>query len=182
MISRHPHKIMALLAILLCLATPLQAETSRSVTAKIEAAFIVQFSKYVSWPAHCFSSSTAPVIIGILGRDPFGTKIDRISRSFDANGRGVEVRRLADPEKAKTCHILFISNPQSTTMESIAHILTGRPVLLVSHSKDFLVRGGMVNFVTLGRKIRFDINLANSRNSGIKISSKLLKISHQVIQ
>ncbi len=173
---------MALLAIMLSLTMPLQAGTSISSSAEIEAAFLVQFSKYICWPEHCFTSSTAPIIIGILGRDPFGTKIDRISRSFDANGRGIEVRRLADPEEAKTCHILFISDANSTTMENIADILTGRPVLLVSHSEGFLERGGMINFVTLGRKIRFDINLINSRNSNIKISSKLLNISHQVVQ
>jgi len=178
----RPHKIMALLAIFLCLATPLQAGSSRSLSAEIEAAFLVQFSKYISWPAHCFASPTAPVIIGILGRDPFGSKIDQISRSFNANGRGVEVRRLADPEHAKTCHILFVSASKPTTMESISRILAGRPIVLVSSTKDFLARGGMINFITLGTKIRFDINLTNCRHTGIKISSKLLKIAHRVTQ
>jgi len=122
------------------------------------------------------------VVIGIIGRDPFGTKIDRISKSFNANGREVEVRRLRSARSAAACHILFVAADQLDNMTAITKALAGRPVLLVSDQEEFLARGGMINFITLGSKIRFDINLAASRDCGLQISSKLLKIAHRVVK
>ncbi len=182
MITRRIHKIFTCLIIFCWLATPAGGGMVRTNSAEIEAAFLVQFSKYVHWPARTFTSPEAPVVIGILGRDPFGSKIDRISRSFSANGRGVEVRRLRTPEFAGTCHILFVSADQVDNMAAIRAALANRPVLLVSNTDNFLSRGGMINFVVVGTKVRFDINLANSKNCALKISSKLLKIAHRVIQ
>lgn len=173
---------MALLAILLSLAMPLQAGTSSSVPAEIEAAFLVQFSKYVYWPAQSFSSPKAPIIIGILGRDPFGSAINKISRSFKANSRSIEIIRLRQAAEAGKCHILFVAPDRVGMMPAITAAIAGNPVLLVSSTDSFLSRGGMINFIIVGTKIRFDINRKNSRKCNLRISATLLKIAHQVQQ
>ncbi len=177
-----PHRIIALLAIFFCLTAPLQAGATRSTPAEIEAAFLVQFSKYICWPDRSFKSPEAPIIIGILGKDPFGSKINRISRAFKTHNRGIEILRLRKAVEARKCHILYISEDQSVNLEKITDTLAGYPILLVSRMDDFLARGGMINFVIIKTKMRFNINFSNSRKSNLKISSKLLKIAHQVKQ
>ncbi|NIA18913.1 MAG: DUF4154 domain-containing protein [Xanthomonadaceae bacterium] len=182
MISHRIHKFLTCLALVACLATPAGAGLSGSQAAKIQAAFLVQFSKYISWPAQSFSSPKAPIIIGILGRDPFGSAINKISRSFKANGRSIEIIRLRQTAEAGKCHILFVAPDQLGMMPAITAAIAGNPVLLVSSTDSFLSRGGMINFIIVGTKIRFDINRKNSRKCNLRISATLLKIAHQVQQ
>ncbi len=147
----------------------------------IEAAFLIQFSKYITWPAYRFKTEKSPVIIGIMGRDPFGTKIDRIARSFKAGKRPVEVRRInGDMAGADKCHILYISSEESKTMVEIKKAITGKSVLLVSDTPDFLNQGGIIAFIISGTKIRFNISLTNGRAVGLNISSKLLNVANKV--
>ncbi len=146
---------------------------------EIEAAFLLQFSKYVKWPESSFSGSDAPVIVGILGRDPFGSVLDKIARSAKPNGRNVLIRRFDDLGSIRNSHILFVASSQVELMEKIREVLGDQPILLVGDSQDFL-KFGIVNFVMVDKKIRFNISRDNCKKSGLKISSKLLKVAHRV--
>lgn len=169
--------------LLLCLSlgtsSIAHAEIKGARAKEIEAAFLLQFSKYVTWPDSAFRNSDAPIIVGILGRDPFGSVVDKIARSSRANGRNVEIRRYDDISSIAGSHILFVTSPQAKRMQKITDVLGNSPVLLVSDSKDFL-QHGVVNFVMVDKKIRFNISQKNCQKHGLKISSKLLKVAHKV--
>ncbi len=146
---------------------------------EIEAAFLIQFSKYVKWPDSAFVGPDAPVIVGILGRDPFGSVLDKIARSSKVNGRDVEIRRFDDLHSINHSHILFVTSSEDERMKDIKEVLSGKPVLLVGDSQDFL-QFGVINFVMVENKIRFNINRENCKKSGLRISSKLLKVARIV--
>src|SRR6267378_3023025 len=67
------------------------AQTSESL---IKAGFIYNFAKFVEWPSTSFAQPDSPIVIGILGTDPFGGIIDRIVADKNISGRGFVVRRL----------------------------------------------------------------------------------------
>ena len=50
-------------------------------------------------------------------------------------------------------------------------------MLTVGETEKFLEAGGMINFVTQGNKIRFQINEAATKKAGLKVSSKLLNLA-----
>src|SRR3989442_14429534 len=54
------------------------ADSSDSAEYLIKAGFIYNFAKFVEWPASAFAQPDSPIVIGILGTDPFGYLIDRI--------------------------------------------------------------------------------------------------------
>ena len=172
--------IAGVLLILCCGASSAgQREIKSAPLQEIEAAFLLQFSKYVKWPDSAFVDPDAPVIVGIFGRDPFGSVLDGIARSFRVNGRAVEIRRFDDLVSIQNSHILFIASSEVKHSAEIMKYLTGKPVLLVGHSKDFL-QFGIINFVMVDKKIRFNISRENCEKSGLKISSKLLKVAHKI--
>ena len=39
---------------------------------QVKAAFLLNFTKFVDWPAGAFAGSDSPITICILGNDPFG--------------------------------------------------------------------------------------------------------------
>ena len=149
---------------------------------EIEAAFLVKFSSYIHWPKQTFSSPDAPLVTGILGRDPFGSVLDTIVRSYVMQGRNVEIRRCTDLRTLCGSQIVFVPSDAMENMDAIAASAAGRPILLVGNAPDFLDRGGMINFVVVNNRIRFDINIKNSHRAGLEISSKLLKVARSIIQ
>jgi hypothetical protein len=174
-----------LLSISLCLllqamVIPAHGEVQSAKALEIQAAFLVKFSSYVKWPNSAFSTPEAPIVIGIFGRDPFGSIIDKIARSYATNGRRVEIRRCSDPVSLCNSHIVFVAPTATAQMKEIMAALSGRPVLLVGNSPRFLSRAGMINFVMVGEKIRFDISKTNSQKAGLEISSKLFKVARAI--
>ncbi len=183
MILRRIHKIiiLCLIAFTAVVFTAGGTGLQQSRVFEIEAAFLVQFSKYITWPADRFKTEKSPVIIGILGRDPFGTKIDRIARRFKSGDRPVEIRRInGDMAGADKCHILYITSVETGKMTEIKKNIAEKPIVLVSDTDDFLNQGGIIDFFISGKKIRFNISLTNSRRAGLKISSKLLKVAKRI--
>src|SRR6266849_10598591 len=85
------------------------SEASDSSEYLIKAGFIYNFAKLVEWPATAFSQPDSPIVIGILGDDPFGATLDRIVADKKINGRGFAVKRLKwskDLKGLKDCNIL----------------------------------------------------------------------------
>ncbi len=147
---------------------------------EIQAAFLVKFSLYVKWPDEAFSNDTDPIIIAIFGRDPFGSTIDKIARSFTVRGREIEIRRYGDYNVLSKCHILYIPTAESGHLDEISNLLIGQPVLLVGNYPGFIEHSGMINFVSAGSKIRFDISRMNSEKARLEISSKLFAVALSV--
>ena len=58
--------------------------------------------------------------------------------------------------------------------------LSGKPILTVSDLESFANEGGMVEFLLIDDTLKFDINLAAAEKSGLKISSELLGVAHEI--
>ena len=57
-----------------------------------KAAFLLNIAKYATWPPSAFPDSAAPIVIGILGDDPFGSILDRVVSGRIINDRRITVR------------------------------------------------------------------------------------------
>lgn len=161
-------------------ATAASSEIQSARALEIQAAFLIKFSSYVKWPDDAFSGPEDPIIVGIVGRDPFGSSVDKIARSMKANGRNVEVRRYINPASLTKCHILFVPSSEKENMPEIKAAMSRYFVLLVGNFPGFLEQTGIINFVMVGNKIRFNISKRNYRKAGLSISSKLLSVAHEV--
>ena len=142
-----------------------------------KAAFLFNFAKFVDWPAHKFSQPDSPLIIGIIGTDPFGGLLDEAVQDQTINDRNVVIRHIESMEELRKCHIIFISRSESERLGPILSDVRGDNVLTVGEADNFISRGGMINFVMVGSSVRFQINDAAARHAGLKISSKLSNIA-----
>lgn len=144
----------------------------------IKAAYLYQFGRYVQWPAESFADNQSPLVIGLLGPDPFGGILNEISRTKRLEGRPIVVRQFASMADYTPCHILFV-NAVVTPEEKTAAIqhTRGKPVLLVGEEPGFAERGGTINFFLEENRIRFEINTEVARQNQLKISSKLLSLA-----
>src|SRR5580704_1189802 len=73
---------------------------------QVKAVFLFNFSQFVSWPAGTFGRSDSPIVIAVLGRDPFGADLDAVVNGEHVGERALVVRRYQDVSEIKDCHIL----------------------------------------------------------------------------
>ncbi len=144
---------------------------------QVKAVFLYHFTQFVDWSAEAFESAESPIVIGVLGRDPFGTYLDETVRDETIKGRPIVVRRYDRVSEVDQCHILFISSSERNRVLQNLSVLEGTPVLTVADVADFTRNGGMVQFRTLEGRIRFRINVDASRAAGLAISSRLLNLA-----
>ena len=76
----------------------------------IKAAYLYHFAMFVDWPADAFSGRDSPIVIGIVGNDPFGPAIDETVRDKRIDGRPLVVKRLDWAQDLRQCHILFVAD------------------------------------------------------------------------
>src|ERR1700722_7874519 len=75
---------------------------------QVEAVFLLHFTQFVEWPAQAAGDAHSPFVIGVLGRDPFGSALDEAIRGETVNGRPLVVKRFAAAADLGPCQILFI--------------------------------------------------------------------------
>jgi hypothetical protein len=153
----------------------LAAQGVRASEYQVKAVFLFNFAQFVDWPAAAFPASDTPLVICVLGNDPFGDALDQTVRNERLGGRPFQVRRHRSVDEITTCHILFISRSEANRPEAILASLKQRPILTVSDADGFAQRGGMIRFVTDRNRIRLQLNLAAAEAAHLTISSKLLR-------
>jgi hypothetical protein len=151
----------------------------------IKAGFIFNFAKFVEWPQTTFAQPDSPIVIGILGTDPFGTIIDQIVQDKKIGGRGFVVKRLkwgADPKDLKECKILFVGASERIHIDELVQIVRGLPILTVGETPGFAERGGVIRLVLEDNKVRFEVNVDAAHQAGLTISSRLLTLARIIQQ
>ncbi|HYC69808.1 MAG TPA: YfiR family protein [Opitutaceae bacterium] len=142
----------------------------------LKAVFLYNFATFVDWPESAFPGPDTPFVIGVLGDDPFGAALDEIVAGERVKNRPLAVRRCRDLAEARACHILFISASERDRLREVLRDMAGRPILTVADVPRFVESGGMIGFST-GARVQLHVNAGAVRNSGLTISSKLLRVA-----
>ena len=146
----------------------------------VKAAFLFNFPAYVEWPARAFSGPGEPLVIGILGNDPFGPVLEELVAGRSVQGHPLEVRRLTRLSDAEAVHVVYLGFSDPADIRFAAATLRDRPVLTVSDGERLAEHGAMINLRLRGQKVGFDINLEAADEAGLKLSSQLLKLARIV--
>lgn len=147
--------------------------------AKVKAAYIFNFTKFVDWPGAEGGMGGEPIRICIVGNDPVRVPLEELS-GREAKGRPLKIVRVKDASALSSCHILFVSRAERQQVAQILERLQGMPVLTVSDIPQFAQQGGVIGFVAEHNRIRIEINQRAARQAGLKISARLLEVARMV--
>lgn len=148
---------------------------------KVKAAFLRNFAHYVTWPINVFSGSGASWCVGILGRDPFGEILERTFEGRTEQGRAFAIFRANSPDELPPCQIVFIAYEDAAKRRAALDELKGKPVLTVGDAPEFLQEGGIIGF-RVGERVEMNINLDQARSASLTIQTKMLEVSHEVVE
>lgn len=172
-------EIVFLFFIILFPSSTIHAEDSAPGEYRVKAAFIYNIAKFVEWPAESFNGPKNPLVLSIMGENPFGSALKSIENK-NVRGRKLHIRLNQETLEIEKVHILFISPSEENDLQEILSPIKDRPILTVSDMKSFAQRGGMVGLVRVGNKIQLRINPEVLKRSGLTISSQILKLAEIV--
>jgi hypothetical protein len=150
------------------------AQATISAENQVKAVFLFNFAQFLGWPPQAFKGTQAPIVIGVLGTDPFGPYLDGLVQGEKIGDRPMLVRRFRRIEDVTDCQILFVSRSEAGALPRIMAQLKGRSVLTVGDMEGFTRQGGMVRFTTEEGRIHLRINVQSAESAGLTISSRLL--------
>ena len=143
---------------------------------EVKAAFLFNFTKFVTWPP---IPPGQPFRVCVVADEPTTAAIDRALQNETILDRRAETLILASPEQVRTCQVLFVGRDAA----GAATLLTsgrGLPVLTVGDGPDFLDRGGIIQFVVVEGRVRFDVNLAHASRASLSINARMLRVAREV--
>jgi hypothetical protein len=171
---------MVALACTLVSSSNMQGQGSKPTEYEVKATYLYNFGRFVEWPAAVTETQSDSFSICVLGQDPFGPSLNAVLVNETIAGQNVVAKQISTPQDAMNCRVLFISSSESARLKQILAALSDTSVLTVSDLPKFTQRGGMVQFILEGSRVRFEVNLVTARRAGLTLSSELLKVAVNV--
>ncbi|HEY1788990.1 MAG TPA: YfiR family protein [Verrucomicrobiae bacterium] len=172
--------VVLLLSVIFTVASHCEAQDSQPTKYQIEAAFIYNFARFVDWPTQAFADASSPMIIGVLGKNRFGTDLAQAINGKVVGGHPLQFKECSSLADATHCQVLFISDSEKSHLSKIISTLGSANTLTVSEMDNFIAVGGMIDLRIVNQKVRFDINNSAAKSEGLNISSKLLSLALSV--
>lgn len=191
--------ILALALFVAPFVSKVRADSTTSREYQVKAAFLYNFTMFIDWPKEKIADGNEPIVIGIIGNDPFDDAFEPV-KNKKVKRKDVVIKRFKGLEELKKsggkdgaqqhpqiealekCHVLFICSSEKKRLGEIIDLVQDHNVLTVSDIEDFLEAGGIINFVMEEKKVNFEINNISAEKAGLKISSKLLRLAKRVIK
>jgi hypothetical protein len=164
--------------LLVCIVA--RAQSGEPSEYEVKAAFLFNFTKFVEWPDSSFDSPHAPIVIGIVGDDPFGESLVRLVAGQKAQGRAIAIIKYRHGDDQRRCQILFISASERSRSAQILASLQETGVLTVSDIDGFAQIGGAVQLVIEENRVRFVVNLDAATQNKLRVSAKLLALARVI--
>ena len=144
---------------------------------QLKAACLVNFAQFVEWPESAMVAPDAPIVITVVGDNPFGNVLEKLARAKAVQGHPVAVRFAKTLGDVGPTHLLFVASPVDRESASAVKHLSGKSILSVSDAEDFSRAGGCIRFFLEENRMRFEINPSAARRAGLKPSAKLLQLA-----
>lgn len=170
--------VAVLVICVMCVVAPAR-EPSPTLEYQVKASFLSRFLSYVEWPHGVFTEPSDSLIVAVIGDDRFGPALDSLV-SENPLKRPIKVAREVSVENIGYCHLLYFVDSKDTSKVTEFLQAEHKGVLTIGESTDFARAGGIINFVLINGKLRFEINASSARRADLAINSELLKLATKV--
>ena len=147
---------------------------------KLKAAFLLNFSKFTTWPDEAFAQSPKSFDFCVAGQDPFGSTLKGLETK-SVGGRQVRLRLQESLEETKGCQVIFVSKSEKSKLGKLQEITDGQPVVTVSDIEGFSSFGGTFEFISRAGRLSFIVNNGQAKKSALQINASLLNLAAEVL-
>ncbi len=149
----------------------------------MKAVFLWRLAQFTQWPNDAFESPDSPIVICVLGENPFGDALNAAVAGETAHGRKLVVQQHRALDQVKSCHILYVTGPGPRQAKEITAALAGRSVLTVREIDSVASSyETMIRFLTEQNKIRLRIHLKPVTAARLVLDPRLLRAAEIVAE
>ena len=164
------------LLLLVALAASAQAQRAPS-EAVVKAAYLFRFAGYVEWPEQAVAAR--PFVIDVVGDPDVARELRHLIPGHPIHNSVVEVREITRAQEAQGAQMVYVASDHDDFLRGLGPIGT-RSSLVVTAEEQGLDLGGVLNFVTIDKRVRFEVSLTAAERAQLKISSDLLSVAVRV--
>jgi hypothetical protein len=165
MMEMNKYLSMILFPTLLMIMKPVHAQES-----KFKALFIYKFIDYIEWP-----QSTDVLTVGVFKNNEVLTALQDFTNGKD----GIKVESINSSSEI-SAGMLYIPDVRSSDAKQIVSDLSGKPVIIITDSKDSVGESSDIGFFLKDGKLRFVISRSSIEQKNILPSSKLLSLGEVI--
>jgi YfiR/HmsC-like len=164
----------------LCLLSPAVSTADPQPDQEVKAAYLARLAPFVVWPTSLFAGPGVPLTLCIQGGDPFGPMLDRMTAGQGVGSHPIIVRRIERLDADSGCQIAYVGGSPAQSLAAALKAVDGKPVLTVTDGDGEGGGKGIVHFVVISGRVRFEIDAGRADQCGLSISSKLLALASDV--
>jgi hypothetical protein len=142
---------------------------------KYLAAFMYQFTNYITWP-----NTSGEFIIGVIGTTPVTENLQKLAGEKKVGTSSIVIKVWASVEDIGQCKILFIPESQKGNLASVKSKVEGKSVLIITESPGLVKNGAGISFIKQEGKIKFDLNKSGLMKLGLVVSDGLSRLALNV--
>lgn len=166
--------VLTLLSVVLAFAPTTDPEGPRfdekDTAAIIKASYIYNFAKMIDWPDHLKKGN---FIIGVMGSSSMYQQLVTKYNGKTIGSQPIEIRKISNTQNFTTCHILFVDNEFSSSLDDVISYVNGTSTLLISHHKGALTKGVAINFIVVDDNLKFELSVPNAERNNLFVGMSL---------
>jgi hypothetical protein len=147
---------------------------------QVKAMFVYNFLKFVEWPVHASLGAKDPFVVVIIGEGATADATESFLESKTIGERPVVVRRTQWDQSLAGVRAAFVVERDPKKLHHILDAAAAAGVLTIGEGDGFTTQGGVIGLLVEDRKVRFDVDTAAAQTAGLRVSSKLLALTHAV--
>jgi len=145
---------------------------------KVKLAYLYKIAMYVNRGESLGLTSREKLRIGILGKDPFGSLLDRLAASRKIHNRPIEVLRFLTVNELQDCDLLFIGKDIPMSDAHQRRIRTDcKSALIVGDSPGIENRGGVfAMYLDDEGRVGLRLNVDAATQGRFQVDARLMQI------
>jgi hypothetical protein len=144
----------------------------------VKAAYLYRFAGYVDWPDQ--GAGSDPFTIAVLGSPAVVRELRHLLPNLSVNHHPAAVREVRGLHDLDRAQILYVGAGHASVLRTLTPD-QDHPMLLVTDEEGGLDAGSVLNFLTVDRRVRFEVSLTAAERARLKISSELLTVAVRVL-
>jgi len=142
-------------------------------TARYQALFVYNFTRYIQWP----SSNSQEFVVGIYGKSDIYSELKTISVNKKIGTSPIVIKQFTNSTEIGKCQILFISSEVSGQVAQLAVQMQGKNTLIITERSGLARKGAGICFALEDGKQKFEISKTNVEKTGLMINNQLLEMA-----
>lgn len=147
---------------------------------QVKAVFLFNLTKFITWPPS--DGEKRGFIIGVVSKDPIKKHLVRVVKNETVEKRKIKIKEYSSISKVnwQQLDMLFIGSNLKHQVREIASVAHLHQVLTVGDVSGFCQSDGMINLLTVDKRVKLEINLESVKKGRLKVSAQVLKLAKLV--